>query len=225
MDRRSFIGLLFIPLISACSQRNITVKKHNKLTKKDSYAIYDYIKESQERSFSKYNNSVGILDHNAAWFYGPNITLSKEDLQILNYTKSNTVFLNMGLKDRFEFILNDITNTKNINYYEFGFRDSKDMFLSIYDRLSNSTRVDFYHFLLSLNENKIQINKITEVGLYNLMFSSYKSYKLNFQKYGFWKNKKFISLDIYYYRAYAMAFSIMSEMIKKNIKRGDIYGL
>ena len=236
MTRRGFLfGSLsaFTALISGCAEVELKPKKESiKYFIEESNAVYSYLRLNQKLALSKLS-SIGVVfkdnlvDHTLAWYYGPNIMLSKEDLNVLVYSDSSILFFGMGLERQYrqytkQYLLEDKKNLEK-EAKNLGFKNFSEMFLTVYDRVTNFDKVEFYYMYESIKNNKINLKTLSERELFNKFMRAYKSYGVN-RAYVVLNNEK-VYLTIEDFSSYAVTFSIVIEMINKNIKRGSIYGL
>jgi len=233
MNRRNFMvtGISSIAFfLSACSSKGAVPIETSTKMLKESNAIYDYLRLNNRVALKKLS-SIGIIysdslnSNTLIWNYGPNIILSKEDLNILNYSEESTLFFGMGLHSRLSYFISSFLKNKDINLNaeikSIGFENLEDMFMILHDRIANSTKVNFYYFVNSLNKNKLNIAKVTEVALNQKFFESYRSYGV----YGGYVilNGYKVQASIEDFTVYAAVISLIVEMLDKNIHRDMLY--
>jgi len=234
MNRRNFFILTGVSsamfFLSACSGKTPIPKKSTTDLLKESNAIYDYLRLNNHIALKKLS-SVGVFYNDSLnsntliWNYGPNIILSKEDLNILSYAEESTLFFGMGLKSRLKYFTSNYLDNKYINLdlkvKSLGFENLDDMFLILHDRIANSTKTNFYYLTKSLNENKLNIARISEVSLSKKFFESYRYYNI-FNNYVILNGYK-VKSSIEDFTVYAAVLSLATEMIDKSIHRNKLY--
>lgn len=165
-------------------------------------------------------------DQTLIWAFGPNVAISKDNLTIQIYNEGSTLFEGFGIKDRLDFFIYQNLNIKsNLNkrIEKLGFQSSVEMFEIITDRIANSTEVDFYFLVKSLNDKNINISAISPQQLSNMFFAPYRKYGVN---HGYLnKNGYKIQSTIEDFYVYAASLSVIIEMVNKNIRRDELYGL
>lgn len=128
-------------------------------------AIYDTFHSDYSESLKRVEdlgfyrrNDVAGLKHTLPWYYGPNQSLSLADIELLTFSNSSTLYQGFGIGSQLEIIFKnnfDYDHDLDIRAKEVGFYSFSDLYNSVYERFTMSTKNEFIDLLFKLEENGV----------------------------------------------------------------------
>lgn len=260
MKKNIFLSLLAIPILfSACSINNIVPKKDlglqnpyittfsktekEKLSKEYRIAdkIYQKIHSDYTKSidkvedlglYLKYNNNIGTRN-SLAWYYGPNLSLSKSDIEIMGFVNNPTLVSGYGLNKQIVLQFNKLFPKKysiEEKAKELGFSSFHELFQATYARVTNSSENDFIDLIYNLRKNNIIHSKWIDIFKYTdseplikNFFKEYIKYRVNENNIFFVYNGKKYTLSKYDFTNYYFTMFIVNNFLENAKSRSDLY--
>jgi len=247
LKRVSSISLLLLilgnPLMAQSQDNNILItepiSKEKFLTYENFYnkVHKDFLKsskKSEDLGLYLKDSNIGI-ENTLVWYYGPNIGYSKADIELMCYLDKPTLYPGFGLKDQFQIQFNKLFKTNlnisnEVKAKSLGFSSLEELYLSIYQRLTFSSKYEFIDLLRNLEKNGIlKFNNLKKYSnpepLINSFFEIYiKNNVLDNQIFLIENYKKYF-LNKSDFSAYYLSMYILKQILKNANNRENLYAI